>query len=173
VPFATVVTDLGSAHRTWFDKRVDACFVPSDAVRQLAGRCGLRCGARGAQVRQYGLPVRPAFWTAAAERKQLAGELELSTDRKTVLIVGGGDGVGSLEGIVKSLASEAGKKCPGETQLVVVCGPRSETRMIHVSQNQHSRGHVFSRIHPYSAVFTVFFSVVLTRCSLHNTVLPP
>ena len=70
VPFATVVTDLGSAHRTWFDKRVDACFVPSDAVRQLAGRCGLRCGARGAQVRQYGLPVRPAFWTAAAERKQ-------------------------------------------------------------------------------------------------------
>ena len=69
MPFATVVTDLGSAHRTWFDKRVDACFVPSDAVRQLAGRCGLRCGARGAQVRQYGLPVRPAFWTAAAERK--------------------------------------------------------------------------------------------------------
>mmetsp|Transcript_38430 Transcript_38430/g.121073 ORF Transcript_38430/g.121073 Transcript_38430/m.121073 type:complete len:554 (+) Transcript_38430:52-1713(+) len=128
VPFATVVTDLGSAHRTWFDKRVDACFVPSDAVRQLAGRCGLRCGARDAQVRQYGLPVRPAFWTAAAERKQLAGELELAPDRKTVLIVGGGDGVGSLEGIVKSLASEAGKKCPGETQLVVVCGKNARLR---------------------------------------------
>mmetsp|Transcript_35967 Transcript_35967/g.117514 ORF Transcript_35967/g.117514 Transcript_35967/m.117514 type:complete len:429 (+) Transcript_35967:582-1868(+) len=138
VPFATVVTDLGSAHRTWFDKRVDACFVPSDAVRQLAGRCGLRCGARGAQVRQYGLPVRPAFWTAAAERKQLAGELELSTDRKTVLIVGGGDGVGSLEGIVKSLASEAGKKCPGETQLVVVCGKNA--RLQHKLERQRWEG---------------------------------
>ena len=31
--------------------------------------------------------------------------------------------------------------------------------------NQHSRGHVFSCIRPYSAVFTVFFSVVFTRCS--------
>ena len=31
--------------------------------------------------------------------------------------------------------------------------------------NQHSRGHEFSRIRSYSAVFTVFLSVVLTRCS--------
>ncbi|EOD32719.1 hypothetical protein EMIHUDRAFT_467938 [Emiliania huxleyi CCMP1516] len=107
VPFATVVTDLGSAHRTWFDKRVDACFVPSDAVRQLAGR-------------------------------QLAAELQLSTDRKTVLIVGGGDGVGSLEGIVKSLASEAGKKCPGETQLVVVCGKNA--RLQHKLERQRWEG---------------------------------
>ena len=35
---------------------------------------------------------------------------------------------------------------------------------------------MFRCIHPYSAVFTVIFSVVFTRCSedaAHNTVFPP
>ena len=40
-PFATVVTDLGSAHPAWFHPDVDACFVPSDALRALARGCGL------------------------------------------------------------------------------------------------------------------------------------
>ena len=93
VPFATVVTDLGSAHATWFDKRVDTCFVPSDAVR----RVGERCGLVASQLRQHGLPVRPSFWTGGHKREALAAELDLNAERKTVLIVGGGDGVGSLE----------------------------------------------------------------------------
>ena len=36
LPFMTVVTDLGSAHPLWFDRRVDLCFVPSDPVRKVA-----------------------------------------------------------------------------------------------------------------------------------------
>lgn len=48
VPFATVVTDLGGAHPWWFHPKVDACFVPSDAVRRLAERRGLK----GEQIRQ-------------------------------------------------------------------------------------------------------------------------
>ena len=32
-PFATVCTDLGSAHPSWFDPRVDLCFIASEAVR--------------------------------------------------------------------------------------------------------------------------------------------
>ena len=35
-PFATVCTDLGSAHPSWFDRRVDLCFVASEAVRTSA-----------------------------------------------------------------------------------------------------------------------------------------
>ena len=40
-----------------------------------------------------------------------------------------------------------------------------EAEYVFMYPNQHSRGHVFSRTRPYSAVFTVFFSVVFTRCS--------
>ena len=40
-----------------------------------------------------------------------------------------------------------------------------EVEYVFMYPNQRPRGHVFSRIRPYSAVFTVFFSVVFTRCS--------
>jgi hypothetical protein len=41
IPFVTVVTDLGGAHRCWFDNRVDAIFVPSEAVERLAWQYGV------------------------------------------------------------------------------------------------------------------------------------
>ena len=38
IPFITVVTDLGGAHGTWFDRRTDALFVPSDQIRKIAAK---------------------------------------------------------------------------------------------------------------------------------------
>ena len=54
VPFATVCTDLGSAHRAWFHRRVDACFVASDPLRRIA----LRRGIARHKIRQSGLLAR-------------------------------------------------------------------------------------------------------------------
>ena len=65
-----------------------------------------------------------------------------------------------------SVASEAGKKCPGETQLVVVCGPRSETRILHVSQPALER----TRLQPHSPVFGCIHCLLL-RCT--HAVLSP
>mmetsp|Transcript_2102 Transcript_2102/g.5918 ORF Transcript_2102/g.5918 Transcript_2102/m.5918 type:complete len:349 (+) Transcript_2102:664-1710(+) len=124
VPVATVVTDLGSAHPWWFDNRVDLCFIPSDAVKKVAVRRKMSAG----QIRQHGLPVRPSFWEAARPREQLYNELGLDTSRKTVLIVGGGDGVGSLGKIVKATAKELSRECPGGTQVVAVCGKNAKLR---------------------------------------------
>ena len=45
---------------------------------------------------------------------------------------------------------------------------RLEAEYVFVYPNQRPRGHAFSRIRPYSAVFTVLFSVVFTRCSEHT-----
>ena len=52
-PFCTVVTDLGSAHPTWFSPGVDKCFVPSDALYQAAKDRKLDDD----QIVQYGLPI--------------------------------------------------------------------------------------------------------------------
>lgn len=38
-----MVTDLGGAHPTWFNKGVDLCFVPSDQVHKIARK--VRFGA--------------------------------------------------------------------------------------------------------------------------------
>jgi len=113
---------LGSAHPTWFNKGVDACFVPSDAVRAKARSKGLK----PQQLRQHGLPVRPAFWEAAPPRGQLLSELGLADGRKTVLIVGGGDGVGSLKSIVEATASKLSEECPHGAQIVAVCGKNAK-----------------------------------------------
>lgn len=118
VPFVTVVTDLGSAHPHWFDRRVDACFVPSEALVRQARRRGLSEG----QIRLRGLPIRPTFWQSPKGKPETRRALGLKTDMDTVLVVGGGDGVGDLGPIVSQLADCAARRRPSPTQIVVVCG---------------------------------------------------
>ena len=60
----TVVTDLGGAHSTWFDRRADAVFVPPDAVKKLAIRRDFEMTRS-----PRGLPIRPSFWKKGGARK--------------------------------------------------------------------------------------------------------
>lgn len=118
-PFVTVCTDLGGAHPTWFHRDADLCFVPSDNVRKIA----LRCGLKQHQIRQFGLPVRPAFWRDASEKAGVKEKLGLHHHTPTVLIVGGGDGVGGVGRIAVSLADHVATHLgPHGAQVVVVCG---------------------------------------------------
>lgn len=71
-PFATVVTDLGGAHPTWFNMAVDKCFVPSDELYQLA----LARDLRPEQIIQHGLPIRKGFW---GMNDDIASAFSLST----------------------------------------------------------------------------------------------
>ena len=77
VPFATVCTDLGGAHLSWFKKETDLVFIPSNAVRKVA----LRRGIKPSKIRQYGLPVRSDFWRASdpSARPSEAQYTEVST----------------------------------------------------------------------------------------------
>jgi len=71
-------------------------------------------------------PSRPPLFLDGRKREALAAELDLNAERKTVLIVGGGDGVGSLETIVTSMAGEAARRVPDKAQIVVVCGKNAK-----------------------------------------------
>lgn len=121
--FATVVTDLGAAHPLWFHPGADLVFVPTEQF----GRSARAAGLAPSQIRTYGLPVRPTFTrladsSASAKRKRAARRaLGLREDVPTVLIVGGGDGVGRLRLIVEEVASTLGR-AGFEAQVVVVCG---------------------------------------------------
>lgn len=115
-PFATVVTDLGGAHPTWFSPRADAVFVPS---RQLAAAAARKaCG----NVLSRGLPIRRAFCGGAAPDKATAkAALGLPRNVDAILVMGGGDGFGALRKIVDALAAEIVKKAAPAT-IVVACG---------------------------------------------------
>jgi 1,2-diacylglycerol 3-beta-galactosyltransferase len=130
-PFCTVVTDLGSAHPTWFNKDVDKCFVPSDALYLAAKKRQLQ----DSQIVQYGLPIRQGFWANSESahvapekvRKSLRRQLGLDENLPTVLIVGGGDGMGGIVEISKSLGVALGTAST-TTQMVVVCGNNQEAK---------------------------------------------
>jgi len=128
-PFVTVVTDLGGAHKTWFNPDVDKCFVPSNALNQKAQSRGLV----SSQIVQHGLPIRKGFWPqelqgststeAPQTTTELRTELGLQQDLPTVLVVGGGDGMGGIVDIASALGQKLGADSnTPEYQMVVVCG---------------------------------------------------
>eukprot|EP00638_Chattonella_subsalsa_P003666 CAMPEP_0117751018 /NCGR_PEP_ID=MMETSP0947-20121206/10718_1 /TAXON_ID=44440 /ORGANISM="Chattonella subsalsa, Strain CCMP2191" /LENGTH=475 /DNA_ID=CAMNT_0005569305 /DNA_START=294 /DNA_END=1721 /DNA_ORIENTATION=+ len=131
IPFVTVVTDLGGAHPTWFDKRVDQCFVPSNALYKIAKKCGLRDD----QITQHGLPIREGFWKETASKPTLRKKLGLKNDDKTVLVVGGGDGVGGLLNVAETLIERLGQNNQ-KSQVVVVCG-KNEAVKTTLSTKKH------------------------------------
>lgn len=162
-PFATVVTDLGGAHPTWFNKGVDKCFVPSDALR----RCAKERDVSESQIVQHGLPIRKGFWggeygkvktsetpesspfkglfaflqTSNAENQNESDEGTVGSVKEemrtklnmenipTVLVVGGGDGMGGITTIAKTLGTKLdtnGSSDGNRYQMVVVCGSNKD-----------------------------------------------
>jgi 1,2-diacylglycerol 3-beta-galactosyltransferase len=145
--YATVVTDLGGCHPTWMHRGVDALYVPTDAVAAVAARVGVPSD----RVRQYGLPTRKDFWSpeqCAAfagltdadaspsgapplpkppTREQLRVKLGMRVGLTSILFVGGGDGVGRLGPVTRSVAAKIARDHgPDGAQLVVVCGKNAQ-----------------------------------------------
>ena len=110
-------------------RSVDKCFVPSDALNKAAQRRGLK----PSQIVQYGLPIRKGFWDTEnirdKSREEWRKELGLDADLPTVLVVGGGDGMGGIVDIARSLGNTLGKHDDTATsQMVVVCGSNAEAK---------------------------------------------
>jgi len=141
-PFATVVTDLGGAHPTWFNDGVDKCFVPSDVLKNAA----LDRSVKLDKIVQYGLPIRRGFWrfgadyadgAAPPEPQDEAAEMEGVhhkptirealgiADVPTVLVVGGGDGMGGIVAQAQAVGERLQKLAAASSssyQMVVICG---------------------------------------------------
>ncbi|BBF91806.1 MGDG synthase family glycosyltransferase [Blastochloris tepida] len=115
-PFATVVTDLGSFHPTWFNGGTKVLFVPTEEAAEIA----LRTGRPRASVHVCGLPVRAEFAEPPASRTAARAAFGLRPDLPAVLVMGGGDGIGPVGAIVRACAAALGRD--GRGQIAVVCG---------------------------------------------------
>mmetsp|Transcript_8764 Transcript_8764/g.15802 ORF Transcript_8764/g.15802 Transcript_8764/m.15802 type:complete len:517 (-) Transcript_8764:1486-3036(-) len=119
VPFVTVVTDYGDAHPTWFHKEIDVCYVPSEPVRKVAASEGLM----ESQLRLFGLPLRSAFVEDKRSCMEVRELLGLDVSRRTILLVGGGDGVGGLSTVTIAVTQRLVEEgIESNSQLVVICG---------------------------------------------------
>jgi 1,2-diacylglycerol 3-beta-galactosyltransferase len=124
VPFITVVTDLATAHPTWFHPDLDLCFVGSDNARQQA----LAWGVCPRSVYEYGLPVRSEFLDLPDDRVDLRRELDMHPTLPAVLIAGGGEGHGPIAEIAMHIADELAGEGGPRGQLAVICGRNQSSR---------------------------------------------
>lgn len=116
-PFIHVVTDLVSGHVAHYVTDADFLCVPTEQSQKEA----IRNFMPRSKIAVTGQPVAPDFQTRMGNRDETRRALGLQDDRLTVLLIGGGDGMGRLEVTARQLALSG---LP--IQLIVVCG-RNQT----------------------------------------------
>jgi 1,2-diacylglycerol 3-beta-galactosyltransferase len=99
VPLAVIVTDLVSGHATWYQRSAQLLVTPTDAARLQA----IAHGVPADRTVNLGLPIAPSFASAHHDRRALAAQLGWSLDRPTIVLIGGGDGVGPLESLAAAI----------------------------------------------------------------------
>jgi 1,2-diacylglycerol 3-beta-galactosyltransferase len=101
-------------YHTWYDPRANLCLTPTEKARQQA----LSYGLAPTQVMVAGQPVALKF-TAKPERdkRELRRKLGLDLNRPTILLVGGGEGVGPIFDIAQHISQQT-----HQAQLVIVAG---------------------------------------------------
>jgi len=91
-PFITVVTDMVTTHALWYDKRADLIFVPTRLARQRA----LEYQMPPEKVIVAGQPISDRYTHPCTDQAALRRKLGWPEEKFTVLMVGGGEGMGPL-----------------------------------------------------------------------------
>jgi len=118
-PFVTVVTDMVSTHAMWFDKRADLILVPTRMARESA----LENHMDPEKVRVAGQPISLRHCVKDCDKKSLRKEYGWPAEKFTVLLVGGGEGMGPL-GETAQAIDESGL----DVILVIVTGRNSKLK---------------------------------------------
>jgi len=110
-PVWVQVTDF-DLHRMWVLDHMQGYFAATDEVAFRMRHEGIALE----RIHVTGIPIMPAF-AQAPDRAQCAQAFGLDPQRKTILLMGGGAGLGSLDTIAAGLL-----KLEGDFQLIVLAG---------------------------------------------------
>ena len=119
----TVVTDLGTAHRSWWHPGVDRVVTPSAHLVPQAGR---HAGTAPDRCTVLGIPVREQFQPGPADpaaRAALRASLGLDPDRFVVLVTAGAEGTRGLSVATRTLVAGT-----ADVDVVAVCGRNERLR---------------------------------------------
>jgi processive 1,2-diacylglycerol beta-glucosyltransferase len=97
-PVVGIVTDF-AVHAFWIHRNIDAYVVATKAMRDVM----VARGVAPDRVHVSGIPVMPEFVPTGESRAALRERLGLPNDRKIVLMMGGGLGIGPLERMLHAL----------------------------------------------------------------------
>jgi 1,2-diacylglycerol 3-beta-galactosyltransferase len=99
-PYATVVTDLVTTHALWYEPRADIILVPTTNAYER----GLDLGVPPSRMEVIGMPVSDRFCQPVGNRVENRARLGWPEGKPTILIVGGGEGMGPLEAVVHAIS---------------------------------------------------------------------
>jgi 1,2-diacylglycerol 3-beta-galactosyltransferase len=111
-PFVTMVSDLIVVHALWCDPTTDRFLVPTENSRQHA----LENRIPAEKIQVVGLPIRLTFMTPPDPKSIARRKLGLK-DKFTILLMGGGQGLGRVYDIAEAIARGG-----LDVQLIVVAG---------------------------------------------------
>ncbi|HVL75050.1 MAG TPA: glycosyltransferase [Noviherbaspirillum sp.] len=114
-PVWVQVTDF-DLHRMWVHEGVDGYFAASEEIAYRMRAAGMAADA----IRVTGIPVMPAF-AQPLERAACAAELGIDARRTTVLLMGGGAGLGRLDETAERLLQAA-----PEIQMIALAGRNAD-----------------------------------------------
>jgi 1,2-diacylglycerol 3-beta-galactosyltransferase len=118
-PFITVVTDMVTTHTLWFDRRSDLICVPTESARQKA----IEYTMLPEKVIVVGQPIAARYCIPAGNKAELREKLGWPQDKFTIVVVGGGDGMGPLAQTVRAIANSG-----LDVALAVVAGRNERLR---------------------------------------------
>ncbi len=134
VKTAAIITDY-TAHRIWLDDAVNHYFVGCDALKEDLKNQGID----KKRISVTGIPIRNHFYTAI-DKERVLREQGLQSERPTILIMGGGLGLGPIEEMITMLEG-----VPAPLQLLVVAGKNREL----IEALQAKAGHTHHEIKLY------------------------
>ncbi|PKM81872.1 MAG: galactosyldiacylglycerol synthase [Firmicutes bacterium HGW-Firmicutes-14] len=131
IPLIAVITDY-TIHPFWIHENVDKYILPCEDLRY--------------QVAEYGVPDEKIMTTGIPIRRQFAGNWDRAAVRKntgldditTILVMGGGLGLGEIEDIIRTLGN-----CEINLQILSVTGKNDRLRKVLEMVNAKNRIKVF------------------------------
>jgi 1,2-diacylglycerol 3-beta-galactosyltransferase len=93
IRFVTVVTDLVSTHAAWYHPGADLVIVPTIPAREKA----LKSGLPNEKVIVIGQPIAEKYLNQSQNKIELRDRFGWDKNLLTLLLVGGGEGMGNLE----------------------------------------------------------------------------
>ena len=139
-----IVTDF-EAHTLWMDEVVDHYFVAAEHTKaSLAAR-----GAAAERISVTGIPIAAKF-SAKIDAQKVRRRFGLRDDLPTLLVLGGGFGMGPVAEILQAL-----DKVTSEFQTVVVAGRNLELRQELAVQDRSHPTHVLGFVTNMHELMTV------------------
>jgi len=112
IPLIAVLTDY-APHSYWFYDNVDHYIVPSMEI----GEKVYKNGVPAEKIKDFGIPIDPKF-SKPLNKDELYKKYGLDQSRRTVLIMGGGRGIGPIKKTILSLSKNVNLKF----QIITVTG---------------------------------------------------